>query len=105
MDIQPNPRPCKFLPDNRVIEIWRYTTMGDVIEQHTPPTFGSEATEKGTLDFYQGCVDAANEKDSGSKARIEKRETVHPEFGAGMSYWHYDGSGVLWHHMDVFQVQ
>lgn len=103
MDIQPNPRPSKFLADDRIIEIWRYGTMGDVIDEHQPPTFGSVATEKGTLDFYEGCVIAAHEK-GGEAARVEQRETVHPEFGNGRSYWHYDGTGVLWHHMDVYDV-
>lgn len=106
MEIQPNPRPSKFLADDRIIEIWRYGTMGDVIDEHQPPTFGSVATEKGTLDFYEGCVIAANEQNPGSsQARVEERETVHPEFGKGRSYWHYDGSGNLWHHMDVFDVE
>lgn len=103
-EIQPNPRPSKFLADDRIIEIWRYGTLGDEIDEHFPPTYGSEATEKGTLDFYRGCVEAAHEAGNHG-ARVEERPVEHPEFGEGVSYWHYDGTGVLWHHMDVYPVR
>jgi hypothetical protein len=103
MEIQPNPKPNKYLAEDRVIEVWTYG-IREQIESHELPTYSTEAYVQGTLNFLTQCVETAN-KNGQTPSRIDVREIDHPELGVGVSYWHYDGRGELWHHVDVYEVQ
>lgn len=103
MEILPNPRPVKFLEDDRVVLFWRYGTLGDTIDEHIPATYASEASAQGTVDFLTSCVEGAKVQGP-ENARLEVRDVTHAELGHGVAYWHYDGNGVLWHHYEIYPV-
>lgn len=103
MEIRPNPRPVKYLEDDRVVLFWRYGTLGDVIDEFVPATYTSEASAQGTVDFLNSCVENANAQGP-ENARVEVRECTHTELGIGVAYWHYDATGYLWHHYEIYPV-